>query len=245
MPNVVKSIDGKIIYTGIKMEMMVPDEYFKTGFAEEIGTGYKIFGNLITYHYTDDKTERKDAKKAFLYYPLMFFTEPDDVNIETLDINGKGEEKYRVLTYHKNSVLMTSDEMIQDAGNMEYFVKMLMGGKFDIIKYSKIPKMMQLAKLYNNINFEVPAMYEEVMISDYYRDPNNIKRPARFAAAEEPENKFYAKGITIREKVAFTSTFSAFTFEDINSMITMADNAKRENKKEIISEVEKYTLDLY
>lgn len=238
-----KSVNGQILYNGIKMEMFVPDDFFKNGLAEEIGTNYYVFGNLRTLHYTTKDTDREHAEQAFLYYPLKFYTSPDEVAQEKIDF-GNGLEKYYVFTYYKNGVIFTTDEMIKDANNAQYFVTLLMDGKLDMIRYDKIAKMLQLCKYYNSINFEVPAIYEEVIISDYYRDPDDISKPARFRASETDKKMFYARGITQREKVAFSSTFAGVTFEDMISMLTMADNAKRDNREEVISDVEKVSLGL-
>ena len=40
-------------------------------------------------------------------------------------------------------------------------------GRLDIVEYSQMPKMVELCKYYNRVNFGTPATYEEVMISDY------------------------------------------------------------------------------
>lgn len=238
-----KEVNGQILYDGIKLELFVPDEYFRMNLAEEVGQSFYIFGSLRALHYMNKDDDRKDAVSSTLCYPLKFYTIPDEVNQEKINF-GNGEEKYTVLTYYKNGVLFTSSEIIQNVDNLSYFVTLLTEGRLDIIEYSKMARMLQLCKYYNNVNFGVPAMYEEVIIADYYRDPKDPTKPARFVANETDDKHFHARGITQREKVSFTSTFSGITFEDITSMLTMADNAKRENRKEIISDVEKVSLGL-
>ena len=56
------------------------------------------------------------------------------------------------------------------------------------------------------------------------------------------DKHYYARGVTEREKVSFTSTFSGITFEDITTMLTMADNAKREGREEVKSDIERVSL---
>jgi hypothetical protein len=238
-----KEVDGQILYNGTKMELFVPDDFFKMNLAEEVGQSYYIFGSLRAFHYSNKNDDRSKAIQSTLCYPLKFYTIPDEVSQEEIDI-GNGEQKYTVLTYYNNGVLFTNSEIIRNVDNLSYFVTMLTEGRLDIIEYSKMARMLQLCKYYNNVNFGTPAMYEEVIIADYYRDPDDPTRSARFAANETNKKHFYSRGITQREKVSFTSTFSGITFEDITSMITMADNAKRENRKETISDVEKVSLGL-
>lgn len=237
----VKNSNGQILYDGIKLELFVPEEYFKTGLAEEVGQSFNVFGNIRAYHYLNKNDDRNKAIKSTLTYPSKFYTTPDEVTIDKIDI-GYGEEKYRILTYYKNAILFNNNKIIKSIDNLSAFFTMLTAGRLDMVEYCKLARMMQLSKYYNGVSFGTPAMYEEVIISDYYRDPTDPKRAARFYANETNDPHFHARGITQREKVAFTSTFSSITFEDVTSMVTMADNAARSGKKELVSEVEKVSL---
>lgn len=239
----VKEENGQILYDGIKLELFVPDDFFKSGLAEQVGQSFLIFGGIKAYHYINKDDDRIKAIKSTLFYPAKFYTMPDEISQDKIDI-GQGEQKYIILTYYKNGVLFTNSEIIRSADNMSALVTMLTAGKLDIVEYDKIPRMIQLCKYYNNINFGVPAMYEEVIVADYYRDPDNVNRPARFYANDKNIKNFFSLGIGQREKASFTSTFSGITFEDITSMVTMADNAKREGREEVISDVEKVSLGL-
>lgn len=238
---IVASENGQIIYKGIKMELFVPDSFFKNNFAEEVGTSFYVFGNLRSLHYFNKDDDRSKAKEAILRYPLKFYTRPDEVVQEKIDF-GDGEEKYWVLTYYNGAVLMTTTEVIMDANNVQALMNLVMSGKMDMVEYAKIPTMIQLCKHYNDVNFEVPAAYEEVIVADYYRSKSDPTRPARFEAAVTKDPHYHAKGITEREKVSYTSTFSGLTFEDMTAMLTMADNAKREGRTEVKSEIEKVSL---
>lgn len=239
--NIVIENNGQILYNGIKMEMFIPDSYFKMNLAEEVGSSFYVFGNIRSLHYFNKDDNRSKAKEAILYYPLKFYTKPDEVSQEKLDF-GDGEQKYWVLTYYKNGVVMTTSEVIKDANNVSYLINLVMSGKMDIVEYAKIPTMIQLCKHYNGVNFEVPAMYEEVIVADYYKSKSDVTRPARYEAAATNDPHYMARGVTEREKVSFTSTFSGLTFEDMTSMLTMADNAKRENRQEVKSDIERVSL---
>lgn len=239
----VKEENGQLLYDGVKLELFVPDEFFRNGLAEEASQSISIFGGVKAYHYLNKDDNRSDAIKSTLCYPSKFYTIPDEVTQEKLDI-GQGEQKYRVLTYYKNGVLFTSSEIIQNPDNVSALITMLTAGRLDVVEYDKIPKMIQLCKYYNGVNFGTPAMYEEVIVADYYRDPDNVTRPARFYANDKKKKDFFSLGIGQREKASFTSTFSGITFEDITTMVTMADNAKRSGKEEVVSDVEKVSLGL-
>ena len=232
--------DNKVIYNGVKMECFIPNYFFKNKYAEEIGTSYYIFGSFETFHYGNENDPRSKAKRASFQYPLKFYTNPDEVSEEKIDI-GHGEQKYIILTYYKNAVLFESSDIIQDSTNVETFMTLLMNGKLDIMEYSQINEMLQLCKYYNNADLDVPGMYEEVLISEFYRNPKNPSEPARFTATSQG---YRARGLNEREKVSVTSTFSALTFEDKKTMMTSAINNKIEGKEEVISDTEKITLSL-
>lgn len=241
MQGLISEYNGQLIYNGVKLELFVPDDFFKSGLAEEVGANFYIFGAVRAKNYANKNDDRNKARNASLYYPLKFYTKPDEVTQEKLDF-GDGEEKYCVLTYYKDAVFMTTSEIIKDANNVQYLIMLIMSGKMDIVEYSKIPTMIQLCKYYNGVDFGVPAMYEEVIVADYYRSKSDPAKPARFEAAVTDDPHYYARGVTEREKVSFTSTFSGVTFEDMTTMLTMADNAKRTGREEVKSETEKISL---
>ena len=243
--NLLRTEKGKILYNGAKMELFVPNEYFKKGLAEMVGQGYNIFGYARAYHYASVDDDRTKATKSVLNYPMRMMTIPSSVELETIAFDERPEEKFQVFTYYKDDIVFNSDQIIQSPMNTQVLLDMLLNGKLDIIEYSQIPRAFQTCKLWNKVFLGTPATYEEVIISTYYRDPKNPSRPARYAASSHTgQNKFFARGITQRELVGFVSTFAALTFEDLTTALTKADNLKRNGKVETISEIEKYTLSI-
>lgn len=240
MSDILKIKDNKIVFNGVKMECFIPNYYFKNGYAEEVGTSYYIFGIFETFHYGNEDDPRSKAKRASFQYPLFFYTSPDNISEEKIDI-GHGEQKYIILTYFKNAILFENSGIIQDSANVEYYMNLLLNGKLDIMEYSQIIQMHQLCKHYNNADLDVPAMYEEVLVAEFYRNPKNTSELARFTATSD---NYYSKGVNEREKVAATSTFSALTFEDKKTMLTSAINAKHEGREEVVSDTEKISLSL-
>lgn len=240
MSDLLRIKDNKILYNGVKMEAFIPPDFFKRRYIEEIGSSYFLFGIFETFHYENEDDDRSKAQRASLQYPLKFYTYPDSTHKEKIDI-GDGEQVYTILTYYRNSVLFDNVNLIKSADNVEYFTDLLMKGKLDMIEYSDISRMFQLCKHYNGIDLAVPASYEEVIVAEFYRDPKDVTRSARFVANMDD---FYAKGINEREKVSFTSTFAALTFEDKMSMLTSCINAKNENRQEVVSDIEKVSLGL-
>lgn len=235
--NLLLEKNNQIIYNGIKMELFVPMDFFKKDLAELIGNQYKIFGTLISLHYMNKDDSRSKAKRAELLYPLKFNTIPDEVSEEKLDF-GEGETKYKVFTYYKDAIFMTDASAVEDIDNLSYFLIALMGGRLDFIDYDKLPALFQYCKYLTNGNTGIPASFEEILIAEYSRSPSDPSKGARFDAAFSDKMHYKAKGITEREKVSYTSTFAAISYEDLNTMLTTADNAYKDKRPNNRSKVE-------
>ena len=240
MDKLLKRVGNKVLYDGVKAEFFIPDYFFKADYAEEIGSSYNVFGCFETFHYNNENDPRSKAKKAAFQYPLKFITHPDEIGEETVDI-GDGLQKYKVLIYYRNATVFENADLIKSADNVYNYTKLLMNGKLDMMSYEDILRMFELCKYYNGVDLAVPGFYEETMIAEFYRNPKNITELARFIAKTDGTK---VKGINEREKVSFTSTFSAITFEDVDTMLTASINAKLEGKVDTPSEMEKVSLNL-
>ena len=101
------------------MEAFIPSDFFKERYIEEIGTSYFLFGMFETFHYDNENDDRSKARRASFQYPLKFYTYPDSVHKEKLDI-GHGEDNYTILTYYRNSVLFDNINLIK-SGALDSF----------------------------------------------------------------------------------------------------------------------------
>lgn len=231
--------DNQIVYDGYHMEAFIPADYFTTGLGEEVDAGYLIFGNFVTLHHSVNTEDRKKAAKASFELPVMFVTLPDSTTSETIDM-GHGMEKFKVLHYYKGSVVIQNSTIIQSPNNEEKFMTLLFEGKLDNVQYDRIASLHNMCKKYNGVHLQIPAMYDEIMVAQTYRDKTNLNKLARFTAKSHGTE---VTGMTLREKAAFINTFSGINFEDTISMLTVADNSKRENREEVESDIEKIILD--
>ena len=239
-----KEFNGQILCDEYKMELFVPMDYFENGWAQQMsGNSYELFGILRAYHYTNEAMERSTAKKTVMTFPLKFTTKPHSVAEEKVYFDNKSE-KCLVLTYYKDDVVFLHNEIIQNGNDNLTFMKMIMGGKLDIVPYDTIYRLLVLNKLYNGVSYKLPAYYEEALISQYYRTTDDVTKPARFEAAVTTKNPYFARGVSQREVVANLSTFASVTYEDMTAMLTKADNNKRDGKEELISPIEANVLSL-
>lgn len=226
-----------IIYTGYMLEAYIPEESFPK-LAYETSDGYMLFGNFIVLHYQDEHTKLRDAKKASFELPVMFQSIPDETSRETIDI-GYGMEKYRVLKYYSNSVLIQQKKIVKAADNVERMAQLAFEGKLDNMDYNRIPLIFNQCKLINGVGLRVPAYYEEVIFSTTYRDINKLELEARYTAKSLGTR---VKGLRSREKAPISNTFSGVSFEDTISMFTVSHNKKKDGKVDSTSDVERFSL---
>lgn len=229
--------DGdKIVFTkGYSLEACIPDDYFKKNLAEQVSDGYVVIGNFIVNY---KENEDSIPVKGSFELPIKFHTLPDEVVKTKMDL-GHGSELVHVFRYYNQSVMISSSNIVKSPDNVEKLTIMAFEGKLDNMSYDRIPVMYNYGKLLNGVSLKVPSFYEEVVFSTTYRDVNDLNIEARYTAKSEGTRVI---GLSSREKAPFVGTYSALTFEDKNSMLTLIHNRKVLGVEEKISDVEKYTL---
>ena len=90
------------------------------------------------------------------------------------------------------------------------------------------------------VNFQVPSKIYEMIISNIYRNPNNVKQRygEYYGKQTNPKGIDYKTG-NVRDVVEGLSTFSGMVFEDISRMITSGINNSLDGIEEPVSPLEK------
>ena len=136
-----------------------------------------------------------------------------------------------VVTYMTGNKLTTTTT-IQDSANCMAFLDVVLKGKLPpTIPYSDAYELLSLNQEINGVNLGVPAMILELILSGVYRYKENPALKYSIVAAKNPKiSEFDYKMMNSRQVCQYTSTFTAMTFEDIDSMITTSIN-KTKNKE--------------
>ena len=136
----------------------------------------------------------------------------------------------KVITYYKNSIIMKS-QIIKNDDNVSGFVDFVVNGKLPKnLPYSKSIRIWRKNLSLNGSSLGVPSMIMEMILSVAYRDKNNpYNKFSTVVGNDLSVSEFDYKMSNIREICQFTSTFTAITFEDMDTMITSSLN--RSNKK--------------
>lgn len=231
-------LDGDaIVFDGNYLECYIPDYYFQRSFAEQAGSTLKVFG-VFSLRTFDGKG--KPDKLETLSLPLfisLFAVEVEERTIALLP--NRDPEKYHVAKFYKGNKIM-SKYVIPDSTNVEIFLKMMLQGKLpDTIPYDKIIDIWHSNLKLNNVSIGTTSCIPEIIISEIYRDRKNPDKKFATTVGKDPSTSMYDyKTANIREICARQSTFTAITFEDMDSMITSSLNMD-DSKEQVESPIEK------
>jgi hypothetical protein len=140
----------------------------------------------------------------------------------------------------KDSIIMPQS-IIMGREKAELFLNFVLAGK--------LPKALDYRSLINiwwrnveisTIDFNVPSMIFELILSMIYRNPSNAKDRFGEVYGKNPNADGFAyKTSNIREIVSELGTFQGIIFEDINKMITSGILNSIDEVDEPVSPLEK------
>ena len=203
-------------------------------FAEDLSSKINVLGFFNIGIFENGKL--KEMKTLNL--PTMITINVPDSELREVEMLNGEVMQCKVIKYLKDANIMQS-MIFEDDTNATMFLQCILSGDLPkIIPYSKILEVWMKNQELNNVNFGVSSCYLELILSVMYRNPNNMtEKFAKIASNKDVSDYDYAAG-SIRQICQYNSTFSALTFEDIDSMITTSLNRSRDKIKENPSPVE-------
>lgn len=237
-----KEVGDEVVFDGAYMEVYIPKYYFEKGVANREGNIINTIG-IFNFKIFSSEDKKDNAPIHMFNFSSFISTKPTDsynTKITNLTENS-GEMDYTVLRYFKGDLFLTSVNLIQKSDNTVTFINLLNAGKLPTnIPYHKVITT-ELSNLeFNGVNLKVPATVLELIISEIYRDKNDLTKAFRYRAGSSENVSMYDyKPVNIKNIATFNSTFTGITFEDLDYNITASVNKARQGKKEAISPVEK------
>lgn len=229
--------DGKYFYLDIEYaEFYIPMYYFENKWARELSDtiqSFAVFNIGIFEHGT-----LKEMKLLNIPSQMDFYVY--DTEKRVVDLEGSPNTPCFIIKYIKGQKVM-ENAMIQDSQNAEMFLDMILKGKVpSTIPYTKALQLWMANQQMNHVNFGVPSSTLEMILGVCYRDKNDITQKFASVIGKDISVSPYDYSMAnIRKICQYGSTFTAMTFEDINSMITVSVNRTREKKNEMESPIEK------
>lgn len=217
-----KEQDVKILLNTYQCDIYVPQYYFDVKLAVQDGDLFDLFF-IVKYRLFHKETN--DVSKIPVYdfmIPSMFLTRPDEVQTAEMDLYGT-VEKFSIFTYYINGEIMHNRDIVKNSTSVERYINLLNDGKIRV-PYGKVNEITNKVQKSHDVKLNVPQPIQQLVISEVYRDKNDLSIPARLVASSKDKDNDKLRGVNMRENSAFTSTFAGVGFEDVRSMLTVADN---------------------
>ena len=223
--------ESKIILDTYICELYIPESYFESKLVSQDGILYELFF-IVKYRLIH--SEMDDISKLPYYeflLPTFIITKPDEVERVKMDLYGI-KETFTIFRYFKGGELISNCEIIKSAKVVERYETLLNDGKINA-PYIKMNDITNDIQQIHNIKLNVPQYIQQTKISEIYRDIKDYSKPARLVMTIKDSDNSKIRSLNMRENAAFTSTLAGVGFEDIKSMLVVADNRDDRSSKSI------------
>ena len=227
--------DGTQIYLETAYcEFYIPMSYFEgtKDFAEDLNDTVKVLGVFPVGIFENGKL--KEMKTMNL--PTIIHINVYDSETREVPMADGSTVQCKVLKYLKGANIMRAG-VFEDDNYAKWFLNLVLSGNLGkMIPYSKLRNVWEKNQLLNGVNFGVSSLYLELILSKMYRNPNKLSE--EFAMVADESGDYDYANASIRQVCQYSSTFTALTFEDMDSMITASLNRTRDHVKEVDSPLE-------
>lgn len=236
--SVFRSENGNIYLDSQYCEFYIPMYYFDGAhgkFAVDNGNTINVLGIFNVGIFEKDQLK----EMRVLNLPTFITINVYESDIREVTLSTGDQLPCKVVKYLKNSNIMSST-IISDDENVKKFLNFLTSGSLPkIVPYSDLLRVWLKNQTINAIDFDVSSCYLELVLSTMCRDKDNLSRKFSKIASNPGIDDYDYKFVSMRQICQYNSTFTAITFEDMDSMITTSINKSRDKVKENESPVEK------
>ena len=218
---------GKIILNTYKCEIYVPDAYFESRLCDQNGEIYNLFFICKYRLYHKEPTESSVIPIYKIRMPAFITTKPDSVTSTEMDIYGT-KEKIHIFTYYRDSAIIDNQYIVQSTETLERYVNLAFNGKIRQ-SYCEANEITNKAQKIHGCSLNVTQYTQQLAYSQVYRSKKDLSVPARFIASPIDKDDSTIRAINMRENAAYASTLAGVGFEDVYSMLTVADNRDDKN----------------
>lgn len=229
--------DGSFIYLdSAYCEFYIPMYYFDSSkrFAEDLNDKINVLGFFNVGIFKNGKLE--EIKTMNL--PTMITIYVYDSELREVQLLDGETIQCKVIKYLKDAKIMQSMIFENDTYSKDYLKFIMSGNIPKSVPYSKSLEIWRKNQELNNVHFGVSSFSLELVLSTTYRNPNNMSEKFSKIASKEGVSDYDYATASIRQICQYNSTFTALTYEDMDSMITTSLNKSRDKIKEVESPVE-------
>ena len=234
-----KSDDDFIYINAPKAELYIPKDYFSLSgnFAQmdsESVHGIGVY-NIAFFDKNDNQIEMRvlnlPSWTDFYIHDIQ-----EDVNVA---LPGYEENiKCTVLTYLQGHKFIPA-KIVEDSSNVEAYTNFILKGKTPLVKYEDSLKLWMKNQSLNSCSLGVRPEILELILSATHRYKGDYsKKFAHVIGKSDKVSQYDCVTNNIRQICQNTSTFTALTFEDQDSMLTASINRARKGVEEAFSPIE-------
>lgn len=232
--------DNKYIYLDTSYaEFYIPLYYFEASgdVAIDMGDIIKALGIFEVGFFENGKL--KEMKTFNLPTWTEFFVYDSEDRDVPLPGNNGNTTPCRVVKYLKGQKIMNA-AVIEDSSNAETFLNFIIRGKLPtFLKYEDAIKIWRKNQELNSVHLGVPSVIQELVLSNSYRYKGDQNKKFSHVIGKDTSISQYDYIMNnIRQICQYTSTFTALTFEDLDSMVTTSLNRTRLKTDETESPLE-------
>lgn len=229
--------DNEYIYLNVSYcEFYIPMYFYNENrkFAQECADSLKLLGICDVGIFENGKLKEMRTLNLPTFINIFVY----DSEIRDVVLRNGSTEKCKVIKYLKDAKIMSAVLFQNDSYSKDY-LQYILGAKLPkTIPYSKALEIWRKNQRVNKVYFGVSSTYLELVLASIHRNPNNMSEKFAYIAGNEEVGDYDYKLANTRQICQYNSTFSAITYEDIDSMITTSLNKARDKSKETISPVE-------
>lgn len=227
--------DGDYLVSTEVFEIYIPLDFYDAKLVEDVGQVVNLFGLVPVGIYKNGSFVGFDTLNVPSWNKYNIYTSEN----RTIDIPGIGSTMCQVLKYLPGHQICLSS-VLQDADNAQMFLRQITYGKVPTtIPYNKTLTVWRKNQSLNKVNFGVPSLTQEVVLSCSYRYKKDPSKKFAVMYGRNPDIDQYAYEMaSIRRICQVNSTFTGITFESFDDMVTTSINRARENGAEAESPLE-------
>lgn len=231
--------DGNFIYATAPLEFYIPKYYFDDAFkfAENQRDSIKVLGVFDVGVLKNGKV----VEMKLMNLPTWIEVFTSVVEERSVELPNEEEKSTTcvVCKYMPGEKVMNST-LVKDSANVEAFMNFVLKGKIPaILKYGNALDVWIENQSINNAFLGVHDVSEEMILANSYRYKKDPSKKFAHVIGKNPSiSEYDYVMINIRQICQYTSTFTALTFEDMDSMVTTSINRARTNSPEAYSPIE-------
>lgn len=242
-----KTTKNVVLFTGEYMEVYISAKDIERKNAIIIGREIFTFGMFEMRIWDVEPIDAEKEKPSYItryMFPSKIRTIPSSITKRTMSISGEAPDSYMVFGYRKNDVFIKNTVLAKSSANVSKFINNIFGAFITkLIAYDDlVPLVLECAAL-NGVSFNLNATTLELIFGAQARYSRDLTIPYRvFLNKRKKDVPLTGSEMTFVKIVDIphiTSTFTSFSFQNIDYAITVSSRRNRSGQKQTESSVEK------